>query len=193
MRIQTEKVLFGGRPTPGIAFVEPITIEASYETREVVNRAGRNYVYKGLEPVSTTITCTLYDDQDLADAREFIQFVRPSIDSSSTVTTWDVQHPSLGGINEFVIKSITYPRPLKDTSYVLVIKVEEFRAPEPVLKKLGGDGSKIGPYDAVTATGESGDTSQTDLAAAERAARLDAADRELEAKKKQDELTGWTP
>lgn len=191
MRIVTPAVLFGGRPTPGIAYVEPITIEASYETREVVNRTGLNYVYKGLEPVSTTITCTLYTDEDLDDCRAFIQYVRPSIDNQNTVVTWDVQHPSLGGVSEYVIKSMTYPRPQKDGSYTFVLKIEEFRPPEVALKKLTE--RPQGPYQAITATGESEDTSQIDLAAAERAARLDSINREAELRHKQDAFKGWVP
>lgn len=180
MRVLTDKVLFAGKPTPGIAYVEPITVEASYETREIPLKAGRNYVFKGLEPVSTTITCTLYDDQDLADCRAFIQYVRPSIDNSNTVNTWDIQHPSLGGISEFVIKSLTYPRPQKNTTYIFVIKIEEFREPEAALKKVGSDG-KIDPYSAITATGEAEAGSATEsLAISEKTAALKDQERRKE-------------
>jgi hypothetical protein len=170
MRVLTDKVLFAGRPTPGIAFVVPITVEASYETRKIPLTAGRTYIHKGLEPVSTVITCTLYDDRDLADCREFIQYIRPSIDNSNTVTTWDVQHPSLGGLSEFVVKSITYPHAQKSGTYLFVIKIEEYREPEKEEpEKVGGGGGdgKIGPYEAVTETGEAHSGEADSLASAE--------------------------
>lgn len=201
MKITDDKVQFKpftavgpSKPTPGIAYVEPVTIEASYETREVPLKAGKNWVYKGLLPVGTTITCTLYDDQDLADCQDFVQYVRSSIDNTKKVTTWKVDHPSLGGLTEYVIKSITYPRPQKSGSYIFVVKIEEYRPPEvSTPQKVGSDG-KIDQYSAITATGEAEAGSTTeDLASAERTARLQAADRELELKLRQDANMGWLP
>lgn len=186
MRVLTDKVLFGGKPTPGIAYVEPITVEANYETRKIPLTAGRTWVHKGLEPVATLITCTLFDDQDLADCREFIQYVRPSIDNSNTVSSWQVEHPSLGGLNDFVIRSITYPRPQKSGSYIFLIKIAEYREPEKEEPERVGSDGKIGPYEAITETGEaqSGSSGES-LDDAINTARLEGVERENALKERQ--------